>query len=67
MRPEKAIPRRVRWTDDGHRIEYPGDVSTKTADLITAKLLLINSTRSTPNTRYLTTDLKDFYLGTPML
>jgi hypothetical protein len=48
MRPEKANPRRVRWTVGGDRIDYPDDVSTKTADLTTAKLL-INSTLSTPN------------------
>jgi hypothetical protein len=65
MRPEKANPRRVRWTVGGDRIDYPDDVSTKTADLTTAKLL-INSTISTPNARYMTADLKDFYLGTPM-
>jgi hypothetical protein len=65
LRPEKANPRRVRWTVGGDRIDYPDDVSTKTADLTTAKLL-INSTLSTPNARYMTADLKDFYLGTPM-
>ncbi len=65
LRPEKANPRRVRWTVGGDCIEYPDDVSTKTADLTTAKLL-INSTISTPNARYMTADLKDFYLGTPM-
>ena len=65
LRPEKANPRRVRWTVGGDRIDYPDDVSTKTADLTTAKLL-INSTISTPNARYMTADLKDFYLGTPM-
>ena len=65
MRPEKENPRRVRWTVGGDRIDYPDDVSTKTADLTTAKLL-INSTVSTPNARYMTIDLKDFYLGTPM-
>ncbi|KAI2491412.1 Reverse transcriptase (RNA-dependent DNA polymerase) [Fragilaria crotonensis] len=63
--PEKVNPRRVRWTVGGDCIEYPDDVSTKTADLTTAKLL-INSTISTPNARYMTADLKDFYLGTPM-
>ncbi len=49
----------------GDKVEYPFDVSTKTADLTTAKYLL-NSVVSTPNGKFLTTDLKDFYLGTPM-
>jgi hypothetical protein len=65
MRPEKANPCRVRWTAGGDGIDYPDDVSTKTADLTTAKLL-INSAISTPNARYMTADLKDFYFGTPM-
>ena len=65
MRPEKANPRRVRWTAGGDKVDYPYDVSTKTADLTTAKLL-INSVLSTDDGKYMTTDLKDFYLGTPM-
>ena len=64
-RPEKANPYRVRWTVGGDQIDYPFDVSTKTADLTTAKLLF-NSVLSTPNAKFLTADLKDFYLGTPM-
>jgi hypothetical protein len=64
-RPEKANPYRVRWTVGGDQVDYPFDVSTKTADLTTAKLL-VNSVVSTPNAMFLTADLKDFYLGTPM-
>jgi hypothetical protein len=40
-------------------------VSTPTADTTTAKLV-INSTISTPNARYMCGDIKNFYLGTPM-
>jgi len=65
FRPEKANPRRVRWTVGGDKVDYPYDVSTKTADLTTAKLLF-NSVLSTPGARFMTADLKDFYLGTPM-
>ena len=61
-RPEKPQPRRVRWTAGGDRIEYPGSVTTKTADITTAKLL-INSTISVPGRRFMTMDLKDFYLS----
>ena len=64
-RPEKANPFRVRWTVGGDRVTYTGDVSTKTADIITAKLLF-NSVVSTPGARCMMGDLKDFYLGTPM-
>ncbi|MCK7513578.1 MAG: hypothetical protein MZV70_62525 [Desulfobacterales bacterium] len=65
FRPEKENPRRVRFTVGGDRIDYAGDVSTKTADLPTVKLLL-NSIISTPDARFMTGDLKDFYLNTPM-
>jgi hypothetical protein len=65
LRPEKVNPRRVRWTAGGDKVDYPFDVSTKTADLTTAKLLF-NSVLSTPNAKFMATDLKDFYLGTPM-
>ena len=64
-RPEKSNPYRVRFTCGGDRVEYAGDVSTKTADLTTVKILL-NSVLSTPNAKFMTLDLKDFYLGTPM-
>ena len=65
FRPEKAQPFRIRWTVGGDKVDYPFDVSTKTADLTTAKLLF-NSVLSTPNAKFMTADLKDFYLGTPM-
>jgi hypothetical protein len=64
-RPMKAQPRRVCWTVGGNRIDYPGDVSTKTSGLTTAKLLF-NSVLSTPGARFMTMDIKDFYLNTPM-
>jgi hypothetical protein len=64
-RPEKENTNRVRWTVGGDKVEYPFDVSTKTADLTTVKLLL-NRVVSTPHAVFLTADLKDFYLGTPM-
>jgi hypothetical protein len=60
-RPEKANTKRVRWTAGGDRIDYPGNKTTKTADITTAKLLF-NSVISTPNGRFMTIDLKDFYL-----
>ena len=64
-RPEKEIPERVRWTAGGDRVDYPGKVSTKTADMVTVKVH-INSVLSTPGARHMTVDLKDFYLGTPL-
>ena len=64
-RPEKKDPYRVRFTCGGDRIEYFGDVSTKTADMTTVKCL-INDTLSTPNAKCMMADLSNFYLETPM-
>jgi hypothetical protein len=65
IRPQKAEPHRSRLVVGGDKVEYPGHVSTPTAKITTAKCL-INSTISTPGARFAVTDLKDFYLGTPM-
>jgi hypothetical protein len=64
-RPEKDNPQRVRISVGGDCILYPGDASTKTAGLTTVELLL-NSVISTPGAKFMTGDLKDFYLGTPL-
>ncbi len=45
-------------------MHYPGDPGTPTANLLTVKLLL-KSIISTPNTKFMTMDIKDFYLNTP--
>jgi hypothetical protein len=49
----------------GNRVHYPGNAGTPTADILIVKLF-INSTISTPNAKYMTIDIKDFYLNTPM-
>ena len=64
-RPEKADPNRVRITIGGDRINYPGDCGTPTADLTTVKLLF-NSIISTPGAKFMSIDIKDFYLNTPL-
>ena len=64
-RPQKAEPHRTRITVGGDRINYPYKVTTETAELTTHKLLL-NSVVSTPQARYMTADIGNFYLGTPM-
>ena len=51
-RPQKEDPNRTRLTVGGDRIKYPGNVSTPTAALTTAKLV-INSTISTPRAGYI--------------
>ena len=64
-RPMKTNPRRVRWTVGGDQLDYPGDVSTKTSDMVTAKILF-NSVLSTKGARFMGVDLKDFYLNSNM-
>ena len=64
-RPENTNPKRVRHTIGGDRIDYPGNTSTKTADMTNVKTMF-NSVISTRNARFMTGDLKDFYLGMPL-
>jgi hypothetical protein len=64
-RPQKKEANQTRLTVRGNLIDFPGDVSTPTADPTTAKLV-INQTLSTPHDKYMCGDIKDFYLGTPM-
>ncbi len=64
-RPQKADPNCVQLTAGGNLIEYPGELTTRTADLTTTKMLW-NSVISTDDARYLCLDIKKFYLGTPM-
>ena len=64
-RSEKKDPYRTRITMGGNLINYPDDCGTPTADLISVKLML-NSVISTMNAKFMTIDLKDFYLMTPM-
>ena len=65
IRPQKKETHRTRLTVGGNLITFTGDVSTPTADITLAKLL-INSTLSTPNAKWMGIDLKDFYLNNPM-
>ena len=64
-RPKKSNPQRVRWTAGGDKIFYVGNVTTKTADITTAKCLF-NSVLSTPSAQFMTMDLADFYLESHM-
>lgn len=64
-RPQKEEKERTRLTVGGNLIACLYDVRSPTAALITAKLLF-NSVISTPGARFVTFDLKNFYLGTPL-
>jgi len=63
--PQKAEPKRIRFTVGGNLVQYPGKVSTPTANITTATILF-NSVLSTPASKFMCMDIKDFYLGTPM-
>jgi hypothetical protein len=65
IRPNNSEFHRVRLTVGGNLIQYPGDVSTHSADLTTSKCLW-NSTISTDRAKYMCLDVKNFYLGTPI-
>jgi hypothetical protein len=65
IRPNKTETHQVRLTVGGNLIQYPGDVSTCSTDLITSKCLW-NSTISTEGTTYMCLDVNNFYLVTPM-
>ena len=51
--------------EGGNMINYPGDVGTSTADMLLAKILF-NGVISTKNARFMTGDIKNFYLNTPL-
>jgi hypothetical protein len=55
----------TRITMGGNLINYPGNCGTPTADLLAVKLLL-NSIISMPNAKFMSIDIKDFYMNTPM-
>jgi hypothetical protein len=66
LKPNKAEVHRTRLTVGGDKVHYPGDVGTPTADLTLVKMH-INSVISTRGARYMTLDVKKFYLNTPMV
>ena len=64
-RPKKQEKERTWITVGGNLINYPENVSTKTAEVTLVKIL-INSTISTPNAKFCVFDVWNFYLGTPV-
>jgi hypothetical protein len=65
FRPQKADPHCIRITVGGNLINYPGKLSTRTADLTTSKLMW-NSVLSTEGAKYMCFDIKNFYLTAPL-
>ena len=65
VRPEKEEQERTRFVVGGDRIHYPGEVLTPTADMLVAKLLF-NSVVSTKGAKFMTMNISNFYLMTPL-
>jgi hypothetical protein len=65
VRPKKAEPNRMRFMVGGNRINYPGKVATLTTEMLVAKMLF-NSVISTKGARFMTMDISNFYLMTPL-
>ena len=65
LRPHKEEVHSVRVTVGSDNLNYPGVKSTHCASLTTTKCL-INSTLSTPRSKFLVLDIKKFYYNTPM-
>ena len=65
FRPQKKDPNNVCITAEGNLIEYPGELTTRIADLTNSKILW-NSALSTKGAKFMGIDISNFYLGTPM-
>ena len=63
-RPQKTEVNRTRLTVGGNLINYPGEVSTRTSDLTTFKILC-NAVVSDDDACFMGIDVKNFYLNTP--
>ena len=64
-RPQKEDPNRVGITVGGNLIDYPFELTTRTADMLSAKILW-NSVISTVGARFACCDIKNMYLNTPL-
>ena len=65
FRPEKSYPNRNCITIAGQNIKYPVDVVTKTASFDLLKLFL-NGVLSRKGAKFVTFDIKNFYIQTPL-
>ena len=63
--PQKKDPNRVQITAGGNLINYPDELTTRTANLCTTKMLW-SIIVSTPGAKYMCIDIKNMYLATPL-
>ena len=67
VRPKKIEePNRTRFVAGGDRINYPGEVATPTADMFAAKILFNSVISTRRGARFMTLDIINFYLMTPL-
>ena len=64
-RPLKDDPYRIRLTVGGDKLPYANDAGSPAASLLEAKLLF-NSVISTPGAKFISADIKDYFLCSPM-
>eukprot|EP00804_Cyclotella_cryptica_P017078 CCRYP_003320-RA/>CCRYP_003320-RA protein AED:0.28 eAED:0.28 QI:0/0/0/1/0/0/4/0/506 len=62
----KADPNRTRFFTSGDKCNYPYKVVTPTIEILVVKILF-NSVVSIPGARFMTMDISNFYLMTPLL
>jgi hypothetical protein len=55
----------MQFTVGSNRINYPGEVATPTTEMLVAKMLF-NSVISTKGAQFVTMDISNFYLMTPL-
>jgi hypothetical protein len=65
VQPKKAEPNQTQLNVEGDRINYPGKVATPTKEMLVDKMLF-NSVISTKGTRFMTMNISNFYLMTPL-
>jgi len=65
-RTQKKDPNRARITAGGSLLQYPGELTTRTADLTTTSKILWDSVLNTKDAKFMGIDMKNFYLGNPL-
>jgi len=64
-RPQKEDPNHVSITVGGNLIDYPFELTTRTADMVSSKILW-NSVISTKDAHFAGADIENMYLETPL-
>ena len=66
-RPLKSEPYRIRITVGGDRLTYNADAGSPAANMLETKILINSTISDAPRgARFMSADLKDFFLATPM-